>query len=364
MERALERFGLRYAAVARIAVVFVCAPLAVLAVPPDMRLSTAAVAVLLVLWTSAYVFLLRHPGVDLVVIIGLCVTQPWTVFGSAVYDGTSWTLVVSTIAAAAYQWHTSLTFGLVATALLVGAHVAGTVIAAPMEWSAGLPLCVWIVATAGLSRGLFGILRRAARTTDQLHAQEERERREAAVAAARRADHREFLALLHDTTATTLLMVGMGTVPRREMWLCEQADRDLEVLTEAPLTTVDSVDLPALLDGAARESRLNVRQEMSGSVALPSAAAIALFLATREALTNAWRHAGVSEVVLRLVGHQDRAVVEVVDEGRGFDPARVSPGAHGLSGSIVGRLARAGGRAIVESRDGRGTTVRLEWPRG
>lgn len=53
-------------------------------------------------------------------------------------------------------------------------------------------------------------------------------------------------------------------------------------------------------------------------------------------------------------------VLEVVDDGRGFDPGKVDPGTHfGLRG-LRDLIREAGGRLDVVSSPGAGTTVRLE----
>jgi signal transduction histidine kinase len=59
----------------------------------------------------------------------------------------------------------------------------------------------------------------------------------------------------------------------------------------------------------------------------------------------------------------DRATIFVRDRGRGFDPAAVASDRSGISGSIVGRLTRAGGTASVRSTPGEGTEVELMLPR-
>jgi signal transduction histidine kinase len=58
----------------------------------------------------------------------------------------------------------------------------------------------------------------------------------------------------------------------------------------------------------------------------------------------------------------DQISVFVRDRGAGFDPATVSPGRHGLDGSVVGRMRRHGGRAEIISSPGEGTEVRLRLP--
>jgi signal transduction histidine kinase len=53
----------------------------------------------------------------------------------------------------------------------------------------------------------------------------------------------------------------------------------------------------------------------------------------------------------------------VRDRGAGFDPDTVAEDRRGVRESIVGRMARAGGRATVVSAPGEGTEVELVLPR-
>ena len=83
----------------------------------------------------------------------------------------------------------------------------------------------------------------------------------------------------------------------------------------------------------------------------------------QEAVRNVERHARVKEATLRAVPRDDGTIaVELRDAGCGFDAARVPAHRRGLSESIVGRMERAGGRAVADSRPGEGTVVRWTWP--
>jgi signal transduction histidine kinase len=90
----------------------------------------------------------------------------------------------------------------------------------------------------------------------------------------------------------------------------------------------------------------------------------------QEALANALRHArDARRVVVRLGRAHDGAdggvVLEVADDGAGFDPEDPDlRGRHlGLT-SMETRAARIGGRLTIASAPGAGTTVRLEVPGG
>jgi signal transduction histidine kinase len=92
-------------------------------------------------------------------------------------------------------------------------------------------------------------------------------------------------------------------------------------------------------------------------------ALVALGQAAREAIVNAAKHAGVDEVSVYVEVEAGEVAVYVRDRGVGFDPAAVAADRRGIADSIVGRLARQGGRAVVRSVPGEGTEVELSVPR-
>ncbi len=83
-----------------------------------------------------------------------------------------------------------------------------------------------------------------------------------------------------------------------------------------------------------------------------------LFLASKEALHNAVRHAGATAVELSVALEAGRLVITVTDNGAGFAPD-TKGSAHGL-GNMQGRLAKLGGQCHIDSTPGGGTTVKLE----
>ncbi|MDX6730018.1 MAG: hypothetical protein QOK49_4823, partial [Baekduia sp.] len=82
--------------------------------------------------------------------------------------------------------------------------------------------------------------------------------------------------------------------------------------------------------------------------------------AAREALANAVRHAESAEpIALYAEMTAERTEVFVRDRGKGFDPQALPEDRRGVRESIVGRMARHGGRAVVHSTPGQGTEVEL-----
>jgi signal transduction histidine kinase len=80
----------------------------------------------------------------------------------------------------------------------------------------------------------------------------------------------------------------------------------------------------------------------------------------REALSNVSRHAGAATCRVSLHRQDGGAVLEIDDDGGGFDPATVLPG-QGL-GNLRARAKRLGGALELTSVIGEGTTVRVELP--
>lgn len=80
----------------------------------------------------------------------------------------------------------------------------------------------------------------------------------------------------------------------------------------------------------------------------------------REATSNALRHSGSPTVEIGAESRAGFLILTIADRGRGFDPAAVKTGL-GLS-SLRSRAEKAGGDTTVQSRPGRGTTVRVLLP--
>jgi signal transduction histidine kinase len=92
------------------------------------------------------------------------------------------------------------------------------------------------------------------------------------------------------------------------------------------------------------------------------AATRAMTEATREALVNAAKHAGVSTVSLYVENGPEATTVFVRDRGRGFDPAEVAADRAGIRESIRGRVTRLGGTSEISSVPGEGTEVEMRIP--
>jgi signal transduction histidine kinase len=104
-------------------------------------------------------------------------------------------------------------------------------------------------------------------------------------------------------------------------------------------------------------------QVPDGRIPLSSRAETQLFGIGREALANVVKHAGASTVWVRVEALPGRVVVEISDNGRGFDAAARPRGHFGLE-SMHSRADEIGGVLTITSTPGQGTIVRVEAPAG
>jgi signal transduction histidine kinase len=102
-------------------------------------------------------------------------------------------------------------------------------------------------------------------------------------------------------------------------------------------------------------------QVADGRLPLGSRAQAQVFGIAREALANVAKHARASTVRIRIEVAHGRVVVEIRDDGRGFDPEQSHPGHFGLE-SMASRAEEVGGLLTITSAPGQGTAVRIEAP--
>ncbi len=185
-----------------------------------------------------------------------------------------------------------------------------------------------------------------------------------------RADERaEVAADLHDSVLQTLALVQRrANDPREVVRLARLQERELRSWLlggGAPPDTNGSTSLGVALEevAASVEGERGVPVEVVRVRDCPVDGMDALLLAAREAIVNAAQHAGAPSVSVYLEVETDRATIFVRDRGAGFDPAAVPDDRGGITNSIVGRMARAGGQATVRSTPGEGTEVELMLPR-
>ena len=128
---------------------------------------------------------------------------------------------------------------------------------------------------------------------------------------------------------------------------------------------LDDLGLAASLESLARSTPLPDVQVDTVSTSLPEHVETAVYRIAQEALQNIMKHANAGHVHLRLSATAGAVLLEISDDGTGFDPAttveRVGPVGYGLPG-MQQRAELLGGQLTAESSPGRGTVVRLRIP--
>jgi signal transduction histidine kinase len=176
----------------------------------------------------------------------------------------------------------------------------------------------------------------------------------------------EMAAHLHDSVLQTLALVQQRAEdPRAVTALARRQERELRSwLTRR--VDVGPARLARALEVAASEVERDhgvVVDVVAVGDADLDARGEALVAAAREAMVNAAKFGAGSQVDVYAEALDGELQVYVRDRGPGFDASALPADRRGVRESIVGRMARHGGRAAIHSGPGVGTEVELTMPR-
>ncbi len=174
----------------------------------------------------------------------------------------------------------------------------------------------------------------------------------------------ELAAHLHDSVLQTLaLMQKRADDPREVSTLARRQERELRDWLSGRSGNESAHSLAGALEAVAAEVEehhgVPIEAVTVGDRPLDERG-LALAGAAREAMVNSVRYAGEDGPV-RMFAEitPESAQVFVRDRGPGFDLDRVPEDRRGVRDSILGRMERNGGRAVVRSESGEGTEVEL-----
>jgi len=115
-------------------------------------------------------------------------------------------------------------------------------------------------------------------------------------------------------------------------------------------------------EDTSRQNEILVEVYVEQERSLPLEIEQTIFRIIQEALANVARHSEASRVEIRLVYTQREITCTIIDNGCGFDPAKIHTG-YGLR-SMDERANALGGNLAITSVLGKGTTVALAFPLG
>ena len=198
---------------------------------------------------------------------------------------------------------------------------------------------------------------------------------------AQEAERRSISRELHDEVGQTLgaLLVDVGhlsnLLPAEDKIAQEQIGRikkaaetavksirDMALLLRPPM--LDDLGLVPALEWQARETsrrgemEVEVRaEEWTGN--LPDEVKVGIYRLVQEALQNAATHANAKNATVVVKREGNSVAVEIIDDGRGFQPERTR--GMGILG-MEERVRQLGGELTIRSTPGKGTTVHAELP--
>jgi signal transduction histidine kinase len=195
-------------------------------------------------------------------------------------------------------------------------------------------------------------------------------------------ERRRLACDLHDSVTQTLFSASVIAEMLPLLWERDPAQvrpglDELATLTRGALSEMRSMlvemraetqaerDLPTLLHcltesfHARNHIQTTLKIEEIGD--LPTSVQRALYRVVQEALNNVVKHAKATQVHIELLQRKRQLVMQIRDNGRGFDPACIPAGHLGL-GIMHERAEQIGATVQISSNPGHGTTITLLYP--
>ncbi len=218
----------------------------------------------------------------------------------------------------------------------------------------------------------------------ELKAREELLRQLSNTMAQERADERlQIAGYLHDDLAQVLFRLSIQVDVARKlldkkdlMSLGEQLDKIRESkqdtsdrvralirdLHRSPLGAKGlSEAVESFVDEVGRESGVVFHHDVE-NIDLPAPIALLIYHIAREAVMNALKHAGATDMWIMVRQRDDDIELRIKDNGMGFDTGAPGPEGHFGMSMMRERAQVGGGTFEVESAPGEGTTITVKFP--
>lgn len=320
----------------------------------------------------------QSQGFFAVIYLMALISWPFTVLpGAAVFTGIHWLnyliTVATAMAAIAFPTRVATAYLFVGPLIYLVARVTPEGGGAP--WELATLEAVYAVILGGAIIIIITMLRQAATSVDTAQATALDRYGHAVRQHATEVERVQVDSIVHDSVLTTLISAARAFSPEAKALAATMAGNAIGHLRDAALVSPDdgtmvrvSAVAERITDAAkALASPFELRIKSVGTRSMPVQAGEAIYSAAVQAMVNSLQHAGEAGVT-RWVSV--RAVkpggVEVVvgDTGVGFATDDIPSERLGVRVSIIERVANAGGRVIIQSAPGEGTTVSIRWPHG
>lgn len=182
---------------------------------------------------------------------------------------------------------------------------------------------------------------------------------------AREAERADIAAHLHDSVLQTLALIQrQAGDPKAVASLARRQERELRAWLYGEQPGPETFRAALVEAGAEIEDERGVPIEVVCVGDAENTPGLeATLRAAREAMMNASKHSGADKIDVYAEVGPETVEVFVRDRGRGFDPEQIGEDRMGVKRSIVERMERYGGRAVIRTAPGEGTEVRLEMTR-
>jgi signal transduction histidine kinase len=179
----------------------------------------------------------------------------------------------------------------------------------------------------------------------------------------RRAARDEIAARMHDSVLHSLALIQRSAAdPHQVQRLARSAERELRNWLDARPQQAKALSTELVQVAAEVEDEFGVPIEVVrvGEDLPLGERTLAALQAAREAMLNAARHSGTPGISVYAEAEPDRLSIFVRDRGKGFCLDEIPPDRLGIRQSIIGRMDRAGGTALIRSVPGEGTEVEIQ----
>ena len=239
------------------------------------------------------------------------------------------------------------------------------------DWDIAMQNSVYVFLLGGAVASLVRLSREGAIRADEANSVAIANAVEQAQVDAIERERQRIDALVHDRVLNTLLVAAKASSEAEQKAAAVAATQAIASLESALAEQDAEINVTVLgLYRSLRKAALRASNDISveifsaGLDEVPADIAQTVTEATLQAIDNALRHSNGDQIQL-LLGQPDAKgiFVQVIDNGKGFNPERLPKDRLGVRSSIQARMSSVGGQASISSIIGNGTTVELRWPK-